>query len=64
MSTTYSPSAPTETMLMEGMVVMVVVVLEPLAVSEARNDSLLVYNVVLFLTIWVSFRKAKGEKVG
>lgn len=51
-------------MLMEGMVVMVVVVLEPLAVSEARNDSLLVYNVVLFLTIWVSFRKAKGEKVG
>lgn len=39
-------------MLMEGTVVMVAVVLEPLAVREARSDSLLAYNVVLFLTIW------------
>lgn len=49
-------------MLMEGTVVMVVVVLEPLAVREARNDSLLAYNVVLFLTIWVFLQEGeRGE---
>lgn len=52
-------------MLMEGTVVMVVVVLETLAVREARNDSLLAYNVVLFLTIWGFFTgRRKGKKLG